>query len=176
MCTYVISSLSNATVMSLSTNSPAETCDTLLLLVISVCCHFIYNVFLLQVYKIEGSRRSLTAILVGQVGFRKMTSYSLLLYLLQGLNVIKNVSKITWLTELTPCVCLSVCGANSEFYTLTQLLTHFTVVSIVQAERVGRGRGVYTLDIRISNRLDRLVIHILYLYTLNNYQHGELYI
>ena len=84
MCTCVISSLSNATVMSLSTNSPAETCDTLLLLVISVCCHFIYNLFVLQAYKIEASRRSLTAILVDPVGFTKMTSYSLLVYLLQG--------------------------------------------------------------------------------------------
>ena len=83
MCTCVISSLSNATVMSLSTNSPAETCDTLLLLVISVCCHFIYNLFVLQAYKIESSRRSLTAILGDPVGFTKMTSYSLLLYLLQ---------------------------------------------------------------------------------------------
>ena len=85
MCTCVISSLSNATVMSLSTNSPAETCDTLLLLVISVCCHFIYNLFVLQAYKIESSRRSLTAILGDPVGFTKMTSYSLLLYLLQDL-------------------------------------------------------------------------------------------
>ena len=84
MCTCVISSLSNATVMSLSTNSSAETCDTLLLLVISVCCHFIYNLFVLQAYKIESSRRSLTAILADPVGFTKMTSYSLLLYLLQG--------------------------------------------------------------------------------------------
>ena len=85
MCTCVISSLSNATVMSLSTNSSAETCDTLLLLVISVCCHFIYNLFVLQAYKIESSRRSLTAILGDPVGFTKMTSYSLLLYLLQDL-------------------------------------------------------------------------------------------
>ena len=83
-CTCVISSLSNVTVMSLSTNSPAETCDTLLLLVISVCCHFIYNLFVLQAYKIESSRRSLTAILGDPVGFTKMKSYSLLLYLLQG--------------------------------------------------------------------------------------------
>jgi len=91
MCTCVISSLSNATVMSLSTNSPAETCDTLLLLVISVCCHFIYNLFLLHAYKIEVSRRSLTAILVDPVGFTKMTSYSLLLYLLQGnYNLLKS--------------------------------------------------------------------------------------
>ena len=50
MCTCVISSLSNATVMSLSSNSPAETCDTLLLLVLPVCCHSIYNLFLLQAY------------------------------------------------------------------------------------------------------------------------------
>ena len=84
MCTCVISSLSNATVMSLSTNSPAETCDTLLLLIISVCCHFVYNLLVLQAYKIESSRRSLTAILGEPVGFTKMTSYSLLLYLLQG--------------------------------------------------------------------------------------------
>ena len=84
MCTCVISSLSNATVMSLSTNSPAKTCDTLLLLVISVCCHFIYNLFqALEAYKIESSRRSLTAILGDPVGFTKMTAYSLLLYLLQ---------------------------------------------------------------------------------------------
>ena len=88
MCTCVISSLSNATVMSLSTNSPAETCDTLLLLVISVCCHFIYNLFVLQAYKIELSRRGLTAILGDPVGFTKMTSYSLLLYLLQGCSVL----------------------------------------------------------------------------------------
>ena len=84
MCKCVISSLSNATVMSLSTNSPAETCDTLLLLVLSVCCHFIYNLFVLQAYKIELSGRSLTAILGDPVGFIKMTSYSLLLYLLQA--------------------------------------------------------------------------------------------
>ena len=58
MCTCVNSSLNNATVMSLSTNSTAETYDTLLLLVISVCCHFIYNLFVLQAYKIESSRRS----------------------------------------------------------------------------------------------------------------------
>ena len=90
MCTCVISSLSNATVMSLSTNSPAETCDTLLLLVISVCCHFIYNLFVLQAYKIESSRRSLTAILGDPVGFTKMMSYSLLLYLLQGVNTFPN--------------------------------------------------------------------------------------
>ena len=71
MCTCIISSLKNATVMSLSTNSPAETCDTLLLLVISVCCHFIYNLFVLQAYKIESNRRSLTAILGDPVGFTK---------------------------------------------------------------------------------------------------------
>ena len=53
MCTCVISALSNATVMSLSTNSPAEIRDTLLLLVISVCCHFIYDLFVLQAFKIE---------------------------------------------------------------------------------------------------------------------------
>ena len=86
MCTCVISSLSNATVMSLSTNSPAETCDTLLLLVISVCCHFIYNLFVLQAYKIESSRRSLTVILGDPCDFTKMTTYSLLLYLLQDQN------------------------------------------------------------------------------------------
>ena len=80
MCTCVISSLSNATVMSLSTNSPAEICDTLLLLVISVCCFFIYNLFVLKAIKIEASRRSLTAILSDPVGFTKMASYSLLLY------------------------------------------------------------------------------------------------
>ena len=78
MCTCVISSLSNATGMSMSSNSPAETCDTLLLMVIPVCCHFIYNLFLFQAYKIEVSRRSVTAILVDQVGFTKRTSYSLL--------------------------------------------------------------------------------------------------
>ena len=83
MCTCVISSLRNATVMSLSTNSPAETCYTLLLLVISVCC---YNLFVIQAYKIEASRRSLTAILVALVSFTKITSYFLLLYLLQGYN------------------------------------------------------------------------------------------
>ena len=55
MCTCVISSLSNATVMSLSSNSPAEICDTLLLLVVSVCCNFIYNLFVLQAYEIEAS-------------------------------------------------------------------------------------------------------------------------
>ena len=55
----------------------------LLLLVISVCCHLIYNLFVLQAYKIEVSRRSLTVILFDPVGFTKMTSYSLLLYLLQ---------------------------------------------------------------------------------------------
>jgi len=55
-------------------------------LVISVCCHFIYNLFVLQAYKIEASRRSLTAILGDPVGFTKMTPYSLLLYLLQGAN------------------------------------------------------------------------------------------
>jgi len=60
MCTCVISSLSNVNVMSLSTNSPAVTCDTLpvLLLVIYLCCHFIYNLFVLHSYKIEASRRS----------------------------------------------------------------------------------------------------------------------
>ena len=78
MC--VISSLINATVLSTSSNSPAETCDTLLSLVIPVCCHFIYNLFLFQDYKIEVSRQSLSAILVDQVGFIKMT---LLLYFLQ---------------------------------------------------------------------------------------------
>ena len=83
MCTYVISSLSKATVM-----SPTETCDTLLLLVISVCCHFIFNLFVLQTYKIEASRQRLTAILVDQVGFTKMTSYSLFLYLLQGVHIL----------------------------------------------------------------------------------------
>jgi len=69
--------------MSLNTNSLAETCDTLLLLVISVYYHFIHNLFVLQPYKIESSGRSLTAILGDPVGFTKMTSYSLLLYLLQ---------------------------------------------------------------------------------------------
>ena len=58
----------------------------LLLLVIPVCCHFIYNLFLVHAYKIEVSRRGLTAILVDPVGFTKIMSYSLLLYLLQGLN------------------------------------------------------------------------------------------
>ena len=48
MCTCVISSLNSATVMSMSSSLPAETCDTLLLLVIPVCCYFIYNLFLLQ--------------------------------------------------------------------------------------------------------------------------------
>ena len=72
MCTCVISSLINATVMSLSSNSPAETCDTLLLfLVISVSCRFIYNLFLLQAYTIEASRQSLTAILVVQSALQK---------------------------------------------------------------------------------------------------------
>ena len=85
MCTGVISSLNKKTVMAMSSNSLAETCDTLLLLVIPVCCHFIYNLYLFQAYKIEVRRRSLSAILVDPVGFRKMTSYSLLLYLLQGL-------------------------------------------------------------------------------------------
>ena len=84
MCTCVISSLRNATVVSLSTNSPAEACYTLLLLVISVCCHFIYNLFVLQANKIEASRRRLTDILGDPVGFTKTTSYSLLLYLLQA--------------------------------------------------------------------------------------------
>ena len=37
--------------------------------------------FLLQAYKIESSSRSLTAILISPVGFTKMTSYSLLIYL-----------------------------------------------------------------------------------------------
>ena len=92
MCTCVISSLNNATVMSMSSNSPAETCDTLLLLVIPVCCHFIYNIFLLQAYKIKLIRRSLTAILVDPVGFTKMTSYSLLLYLLQELDTVNFVN------------------------------------------------------------------------------------
>jgi len=90
MCTCVISSMNNATGISLSTNSPAETCDTLLLLANYVCCHFIYNLFALQAYKIESSRRSLTAILGDPVGFTKMTSYSLLLYLLQGITSVKN--------------------------------------------------------------------------------------
>ena len=53
MCTCDISSPRNATVMSMSSNSPAETCDTLLLLVISVCCHFIYNLFVLQASKLN---------------------------------------------------------------------------------------------------------------------------
>ena len=92
MCRCVISSLNNVTVMSMSSNSLAETCDTLLLLVIPVCCHFIYNIFLLQAYKIKLIRRSLTAILVDPVGFTKMTSYSLLLYLLQELDTVNFVN------------------------------------------------------------------------------------
>ena len=43
-----------------------------------------YNLILLQAYKIEVSRRSLTAILDDPVGFTKMTSYSLHVYLLQA--------------------------------------------------------------------------------------------
>ena len=55
-----------------------------IIFIISVCCHFIYNLFLLQDNKIEASRRGLTAILVDQVGITKMTSYSLLLHLLHS--------------------------------------------------------------------------------------------
>ena len=102
MCTCVISSLSNVTVMSLSTNSPAEACDTLLLLlVISVCCHFIYNLFVLEAYKIEASRRSLTAIFGDPLCFTKMTSWSLLLYLLQAFNNLWS----QWCRVLISCIC-----------------------------------------------------------------------
>ena len=46
-------------------------------------CHWVLT-HLLQDYKIEACRRSLIAIFVDQVSFTKMTSYSLLLYLLQA--------------------------------------------------------------------------------------------
>ena len=96
---------------------------------------FNQNLFLLQAYKIEVSRRSLHAILVDAVGFTKMTSYSLLLYLLQvttGLVTcfLSTRDTLGWVMSLIAKTLLLIGSLQQSFFYLDSVLNPYLMWSI----------------------------------------------